>query len=199
MMGRQPKVQNKLFYTALNLEQRVRQDHILRKVKRNIDFDFIYNEVKDKYGINGNESVAPPIILKMMLLLTFYNVRSERELVLTIPERIDWLWFLDYDLDDEIPNHSVLSKARARWGVEAFKTFFERIVWQCVQAGLIDGSKLFMDSSMVQADASNNSVVNKESLKRYLNSSYQILESRLEQEQQSGSSDDPAKSGAANS
>jgi hypothetical protein len=46
----------------------------------------------------------------------------------------------------------VLSKARARWGVEAFKTFFERIVWQCAQAGLVDGSKLFMDSSMVQDD-----------------------------------------------
>jgi transposase len=197
-MGHQSKVQNKLFYTAINLEQRVRKNHILRKVRRYIDFDFIYNEVKDKYGINGNESVAPPIILKMMLLLIFYNVRSERELALTIPERIDWLWFLDYDLDDEIPNHSVLSKARTRWGVEAFKAFFERIVWQCVQAGLVDGSKLFMDSSMVQADASNNSVVNKESLKRYLNSSYQILESRLEEEQKASDSDQQSKSGAAN-
>ena len=115
MMGHQSKVQNKLFYTAINLEQRVRKNHILRKVKRHIDFDFIYNEVKDKYGINGNESVAPPVILKMMLLLIFYNVRSERELAITIPERLDWLWFLDYDLDDDIPNHSVLSKARARW------------------------------------------------------------------------------------
>jgi transposase len=134
----------------------------------------------------------------MMLLLTFYSVRSERELIATIPERLDWLWFLDYDLDDDIPNHSVLSKARTRWGVEAFKTFFERIVWQCAQAGLIDGSKLFMDSSMVQADASNNSVVNKQSLKRYLNKSYQILESRLEQEQQSGNNDQTIKSGAAN-
>ena len=182
MMGRQSKVQNKLFYTAFNLEQRIRKNHILRKVKKHIDFDFIYDEVRDKFGFNGNESVAPPIILKMMLLLIFYNVRSERELVLTIPERIDWLWFLDYDLDDDIPNHSVLSKARTRWGVEAFKTFFERIVWQCVQAGLVDGRKLFMDSSMVQADASNNSVVNKESLIRYLNKSYQVLESRLEEE-----------------
>ncbi len=198
MMGRQPKVQNKLFYTAVNLEQRVRKDHILRKIKSKIDFDFIYNEVKDTYGINGNESVAPPVILKMMLLLIFYNVRSERELVLTIPERLDWLWFLDYDIDDEIPNHSVLSKARARWGVETFKTFFEHIVWQCQQAGLIDGRKLFMDSSMVQADASNNSVVNKESLERYLNKSYQILESRLEQEQKCCDSDQPPKSGAAN-
>jgi len=198
MMGRQSKVQSKLFYTAFNLEQRVRQNHILRKVKRHIDFDFIYNEVKDTYGINGNESVAPPIILKMMLLLIFYNVRSERELAATIPERLDWLWFLDYDLDDDIPNHSVLSKARARWGVEAFKTFFERIVWQCAQAGLVDGSKLFMDSSLVQADASNNSVINKQSLKRYLNKSYQILESRLEQEQQSCSNTETLKSGTAN-
>ena len=93
---------------------------------------------------------------------------------------------------------SVLSKARTRWGVDAFNTFIERIVWQCVQAGLVDGSKLFMDSSMAQADTSNNSVVNKESLKRYLNKSYQILESRLEQEQRSCGSDDALKSGTAN-
>ena len=133
----------------------------------------------------------------MLLLLIFYNVRSERELLSTLPERLDWLWFLGYDLDENIPNHSVLSKARARWGVEAFKIFFERIVWQCAQAGLIDGSKLFMDSSMVQADASNNSVVNKESLRRYLNKSYQILESRLEEQRSSGSDEQP-KSGTAN-
>jgi len=198
MMGRQQRVQNKLFYTKINLDQRISKDHILRKVIKYIDFDFIYKGVKDKYGSNGNVSVPPPVLLKMMLLLILYNVRSERELMSTIPLRLDWLWFLGYDLDDEVPNHSVLSKARTRWGVDAFKTFFERIVWQCVQAGLVDGSKLFMDSSMVQADASNNSVVNKQSLKRYLNKSYQILESRLEEEQRSSGSDDVLKSGTAN-
>ncbi len=67
MMSRQKKVQNQLFYSAINLEQRVRKDHILRKVKSHIDFDFIYNEVKDTYGFNGNESVPPPVILKMLL------------------------------------------------------------------------------------------------------------------------------------
>lgn len=198
MMGRQQRVQRKLFYTKLSLDQRVSKDHILRKVAKHIDFDFVYKNVKGKYGINGNVSVPPPVLLKMMLLLIFYNVRSERELMATIPVRLDWMWFLGYDLDDEIPNHSVLSKARSRWGVDAFKTFFERIVWQCVQAGLIDGSKLFMDSSMVQADASNNSVVNKESIERYLNKSYQILESRLEEKQRFSGSDDDPKSGIAN-
>jgi len=125
MMGRQRKIQKKLFYSIINLDKRVRKDHILRKVVKYIDFDFTYKEIKDKYGIKGNVSVPPPVIIKMMLLLILYNVRSARELMSTIPERLDWLWFLGYDLDDNIPNHSVLSKARTRWGVEAFKTFLK--------------------------------------------------------------------------
>jgi len=36
-MSRQKKVQNQLFYSAINLEQRIRKDHILRKVKTHID------------------------------------------------------------------------------------------------------------------------------------------------------------------
>jgi transposase len=87
MMGRQQRVQRKLFYTKLNLDQRIRKDHILRKVNTYIDFEFIYNEVKDRYGIKGNVSIPPPVILKMMFLLIFYNIRSERELVQTIPVR----------------------------------------------------------------------------------------------------------------
>jgi transposase len=182
MMGYESKEnQGKLFYYGFHLERRVRPDHPLRKIAEHIDFEFIYDEVKERYGMKGNVSVPPPVILKLMLLLILYNVRSERELMATIPVRLDWLWFLGYDLDDEIPNHSVLSKARSRWGVEAFKHFFERIVWQCVEAGLVDGSKLFMDSSLIQADASNDSVVNRESLKRYLNQSYRELEARLEE------------------
>ena len=89
MMGRQQRVQKKLFHTKFNLDQRVPKNHILRKVAKYIDFDFIYKEVKDKYGSNGNVSVPPPVILKMMLLLVFYNVRSERELMSTIPVRLD--------------------------------------------------------------------------------------------------------------
>jgi transposase len=181
MMGRQGDYQHKLFVTGFNLDKRIREDHPLRKIREKIDFDFIYEKVKDAYGSKGNVSVPPPVIIKMMLLLVLYNVRSEREMMDTIPERLDWLWFLGYDLEDDIPNHSVLSKARARWGVATFKEFFERIVWQCVEAGLIDGSKIFVDSSLIDADASNNSVVDTQKLKKYLNKSYKRLESRLDE------------------
>ena len=96
MMGHQGNYQNKFFITAFNLDKRIRKDHPLRKIREKIDFNFIYEQVKDSYGYKGNVSVPPPIILKMMLLLILYNVRSERELMSTIPERLDWLWFLGY-------------------------------------------------------------------------------------------------------
>ena len=181
MMGHENH-QCKLFCYDVNLEKRLRSDHPLRKINEFVDFEFIYGEVKEKYGSRGNVSVPPPVILKMLLLLIFYNVRSERELMATIPERLDWLWFLGYNLDDTIPNHSVLSNARARWGVEIFESFLNRIVWQCVEAGIVDGSKLFMDSSLITADASNNSVVDSTSLDRYLHSGYQELEKRLDEQ-----------------
>ncbi len=133
MMGYQSDFQPKLFYHQIHLDQRVPREHILRKIEQEIDFDFIYKEVKDSYGDNGNVSVPPPVILKMILLLILYNVRSERELMETIPMRLDWLWFLGYDIDSEVPDHSVLSKARARWGGRCFRGSLSELfgsVWE---------------------------------------------------------------------
>jgi len=181
MMGHQPPPQDPMFSINVQLETRVRTDHPLRKVKALVGFDFIYHEVADTYGKNGNVSVPPPVILKFMLLLFFYNVRSERELMETLPERLGWLWFLGYSLDTPVPDHSVLSKARKRWGQHIFKRFFEQIVMQCVENGLVDGTKIFMDASLIEADASNNSVVDSHALKRYLNEGYRELEKRLDE------------------
>jgi len=100
-MGQQTGIQPKIFYHHVNLEQRVPRTHLLRRIQEQIDFNFIYAEVRDAYGGNGNVSIPPPVILKMMLLLVLYNVRSERELMETIPLRLDWLWFLGYDIDSE--------------------------------------------------------------------------------------------------
>lgn len=180
MMGTQGRPQRSLFYVGIDIDKRVRANHPLRKVNSVIDFDFSYDEVRKFYGNNGNESVPPPVVLKIMLLFVFYNVRSERELMETLPERIDWLWFLGYDLDSDIPNHSVLSKARKKWGVDVFSNFFERIVVQCVEAGLVDGEKIFVDSSLVDANASNRSVIDTKSLKHRLHKNYKKLEARLE-------------------
>ena len=123
MMGYPEPSQERLFIYGSNLESRVRKDHPLRKVKGCIDFDFIYKKVNDTYGANGNVSIPPPVILKLMFLLMLYTVRSERELMDTMPERLDWMWFLGYTLTSAAPDHSVLSKARKRWGTRCVYVF----------------------------------------------------------------------------
>jgi Transposase domain (DUF772) len=85
-----------------------------------LDLSFVCQAVAHTYGRRGNRSVPPEVILRMMLLLFLDDIKSERELMRIIPERLDCLWFLDYELDDEIPDHGVLSKARKRWGKEVF-------------------------------------------------------------------------------
>jgi transposase len=179
MMGSQ-QPQKELFSYQIDLDRRVRSDHPLRRIREVIDFGFVRAEVAACYGANGNESVDPAVILKMMFLLFFDNVTSERELMRIIPERLDYLWFLGYGLEATIPDHSVLSKARARWGREAFEKFFVRTVGQCVAAGLVDGAKIHVDSSLNEANASCDSVVNASpELIAALKTAYQATASKL--------------------
>lgn len=158
MMG-EHQGQAALFSYEVDLERRVRKDHPLRRVAAAIDFTFARAAVAHTYGDRGNVSVDPAILLKLMFLLFHENVASERELMRRLPERLDWLWFLGYGLDDEAPHHSVLSKARTRWGGSLFEELFVRTVRQCVEAGLVDGTKVHLDGSLIDADASRDSVV----------------------------------------
>jgi transposase len=158
MMGQQDQ-QKALFSYHIDLDRRVRADHPLRRVAATIDFTFARQRVAHTYGDNGNVSVDPAVILKMMFLLFYDNVASERQLMKIIAERLDYLWFLGYGLDQEIPDHSVLSKARTRWGNEVFERLFVQTITACVKAGLVEGSKVHLDGSLIAANASCDSVV----------------------------------------
>lgn len=158
MLGPRQQSDAKLFHYGVNLERRVRPGNPLRAIKRAIDFGFVRARVAGYYGSDGHPSEDPIVIMKLMLLLFMDDVSSERELLRIVGERLDYMWFLDFDLDDEIPNHSVLSKARKRWGGEVFEELFVATVKQCVQAGLVDGEKIHMDGSFVEANASRESV-----------------------------------------
>jgi transposase len=153
MMGPAQRRQGKLFYTDIYLDERVSVDDPLRKVAEVIDFDSVRGQVQHLYGKRGNTSVDPAVLMKLMFLLYFENVPSERMLMSKLSSRLDWLLFLGYDFDSEIPNHSVISKARRRWGDEVFETFFARVLSQCIEAGLVDGEVVHVDSSLIEASA----------------------------------------------
>jgi transposase len=153
MMTAERPLQNALF-TPQDIGARIPQDHLLRHISEILELSFVNHAVEDRYGAVGQESIPPTRIMKFLLVLVLYNVPTERALFRDLPMRIDWLWFLGYDLTSPLPNHSILSKARKRWGAEVFYQLFARTIEMCMRAGLIDGRDMLADSSLVDANAS---------------------------------------------
>jgi transposase len=158
MIGPIQREDAKLFHYGIVLEHRVRANNPLRAIDKAIDFSFVREEVGGFYGQKGHESEDPIVIMKLMLLLFLDDHCSERELMRIVAERLDYLWFLGFGLDDEIPNHSVLSKARRRWGKEVFEKLFIRVVQLCVESGLVEGKKIHVDGTLINGNASRDSV-----------------------------------------
>ena len=113
-----------------------------------------------------------------MFILFYEQVPSERALMSRMSERLDWLWFCGLDLDSKIPDHSVISKARKRWGTTVFAEFFARVLDQCVRANLVDGKWVHVDSSIIAANA------DKAKLQTVLRVASQELYDRLEEDPQ---------------
>src|SRR5436309_2133285 len=83
----------------------------------------------------------------------FEDIRSERLLMRQVEDRLSVRWYVGYDLDEPLPDHSTLSKIRTRYGIEVFRRFFDAIVEQCQQAKLVWGKELYFDSTQVKANA----------------------------------------------
>ena len=155
-MGRKNSV-GKLFY-QFSLAERVAEDHLLRRISSTVDFAFVRRMAARFYSHTGQPSIDPVVIFKMALVSYLYGITSERRLVEEIRLNLAYLWFIGYDLDESVPDHSVLSKARKRYGPTVYLGFFKEVVRQCDKAGLVRGDKLYMDSTLVQANADLDSV-----------------------------------------
>ena len=156
MMGIK-SVQETMLYN-FSLSKRVPEDHLLRKVDQVIDLSFVRALVTDKYSHTGQPSIDPEVIFRMMLIGYLYGITSERRLADDISLNMAYMWFIGYNLDESTPNHSVLSKARSRYGKEVFEQFFKRVLEQCIKTGLVKGDKVYMDSTYIYANASRKSI-----------------------------------------
>lgn len=173
MMDRKPPA-FKMIY-QFNLESRIPKDHFLRLVESAVDFSFVRDLVRRFYSDRGAPSVDPVVIFKMSLLGYFYGISSERRLAEECNYNLAFKWFLKYDIDEDTPDHSIFSKARARFGRETYEKFFAEIVRRCGEKGLIEGDRVFIDATLLKANASRKSIVRrgeylelKQSPKEYL-------------------------------
>jgi len=109
----------------------------------------------------GRPSIDPVVFFKLQLIAFFEGIHSERQLMETVNLNLAHRWFIGYDIDEPVPDHSSLSKIRERYGLEVFQRFFEQVVELCVEAGLVWGEELYFDSTKVLANASIKSMIDR--------------------------------------
>ncbi len=153
-----PKVRDLDQPIVVSLESLVPKDHFYRHLDRSLDLSFVRDLVEDCYSPIGRPSIDPVVFFKLQLVLFFEGIRSERQLMRVVADRISLRWYLGYDLGEPLPDHSSLTKIRERYGLEVFRRFFEGIVERCVEAGLVWGKELYFDATKVEANASLDSV-----------------------------------------
>jgi len=141
------------------LEAFVPSDHRLRRLDRVLDLSFVHEAVRDRYcQDNGRPSIDPEVIIRLFLIQAIDGITHVRELLRQVQVNLAYRWFIGYELDEEIPDHSTLSKALDRFGDEIFNQVFVRSIAQCQQSGLIEGKVLHVDATTIRADISKDRV-----------------------------------------
>jgi transposase len=155
--------QEKLF-TSFQLSERVPQENIYRRLKELLDLHWLYKATAKYYGSEGQQSIDPVVFFKLILVGYLENLCSDRRIINSVSLRLDVLYFIGYDLDEELPWHSTLSRTRQLYGQEVFQQLFREVLKQCIKLGMVAGRRQTIDSVFVKANASMESLVEKEIL-----------------------------------
>ena len=127
-----------------------------------LDLRWLRKETRQFYGTEGQKSIDPEVFMKMLLVGYLNNICSDRRLVEECSNRLDIRLFLGYDIDEELPWHSTISRTRQLWGEEVFLALFRRVLGMCVEKGMVRGKRQAMDAAPIKANASMDSLLEKE-------------------------------------
>lgn len=162
MQGRKG-IQPKMMY-QVNLNSLVSVDNFYRKLNSVLDLNFLYKETAQYYGSEGQESIDPVVFFKICLVGYLNNINSDRRLIQYCSNCLDIRLYLQYDIDEELPWHSTISRTRQLYGEDLFLKLFQKVLSLCVSKGMVRGKRQAIDSAYVKANASLDSLVEKEVL-----------------------------------
>jgi transposase len=144
---------------AVSLEALVPRDTFYRHLEAQLDLSFVRDWERELYAERGCPSIDPVIFFKLQLILFFENLRSERKLIEMANLNLAHRWYLGYALDEDLPDHSSLTRIRKQLGIEVFERFFEKVIDLCQELGLVWGRERYFDATKVEANADLDSLV----------------------------------------
>ena len=156
MMG---KKDGQLCFTFVDLDELIPENHLLKRINRAIDFDFIYDLTRPYYSDKGRPSIDPVCMIKMLLVGYLYGITSERRLEEEITLNIAYRWFCGFNIMDRIPDHSVFSQNRRRRFNDStvFRNIFNEIVILCIDNGIVTGDMVVSDGSFIPGNVADTS------------------------------------------
>jgi transposase len=153
--------QEKLF-NSFQLSERVPSENFYRRLKNELDLSFLYRSTQQYYGSEGQQSIDPVVFFKLLLVGYLENLNSDRKIIIHSAMRLDILFFIGYDIDEELPWHSTLSRTRSLYGEDVFKELFKKVLSLCVNKGMVVGKRQAIDNAYIKANASLDSLLEKE-------------------------------------
>jgi transposase len=155
MMGRREDSQVQFLY-AFDLDKVVPPDHLVRQIDGVLDLSWVHKELAPYYSHTGRPSIDPVLMIRMLLVGYVFALRSERRLCSEVQVNLAYRWFCKLSVEDQIPDHSVFSRARHERFREsdALRRVFEGVVAMCIAAGFVGGEAFSVDASLIKADVS---------------------------------------------
>ena len=154
-------LQAQLFY-QVSLSDMVPKDNFYRQLSQVLDLKWIYGETLHYYGKEGNESIDPVVFFKILLVGYLNNIGSDRWLIDFCSDSLAIRLFLGYDIHEALPWHSTISRTRQLYGEDVFLRLFRNVLTICVEKGMVRGRRQAVDSAYIKANASMDSLVEKE-------------------------------------
>lgn len=158
----QGKRYSEKLFVHFQLSDRVPEDNFYRQLDNALDLKFLYQATASFYGDEGQQSIDPVVFFKLMMVGYFENLSSDRRIITTASMRLDILYFIGYDIDEQLPWHSTLSRTRQLYGEDIFLQLFQKVLSLCVQQGMVRGKRQAIDSAFIKANASLDSLLEKE-------------------------------------
>ena len=141
-------------FVNFRLDEAVPEDNFYKILKKHLNLNFIYKETESVYSHTGRPGIDPVVFFKMVLAGYLENICTDRKLEREFQNRLDLRYFIDYDLDEPIPDHSTICKTRKRIPREVFDKVFDHILKMCVDSGMVQGTTQSIDSAYINANAS---------------------------------------------
>lgn len=147
-------------FSYISLEDRVPQDHPVRRVRVVVDgiLANLSPQLDARYSHTGRPSIPPEYLLRALLLQILFSVRSERQLIEQLDYNLMFRWFVGLEMDTPIWDRTVFSLNRDRLlSTDLTREFFQRVLYLAEWQGFVSDEHFSVDGTMIEAWASHKS------------------------------------------